>query len=113
MEYYIIPEKEALGQCTWCRSKITDQMEVFGIGAKLRPDADLSDFENHCIQIDLVSEARSLYMMVTADGSEAKNDGNDGMFLICSEACGRELKHVLNEEIALGKLFNSVQSDFA
>ncbi len=34
-------------------------------------------------------------MMVTAQGSEARNNGNDGMFLICSEKCGKKLKGVL------------------
>jgi hypothetical protein len=35
-------------------------MEVFGFGAKLEPDADLSEYEGHCIQIGLVSEEKSV-----------------------------------------------------
>jgi len=111
MEYYIIPDKEALGQCAWCRTKIDDHMEVFGFGAKFKSDVDLSDYETHCIQIDLISEEMPVYMMVTAQGSEAKNDGKDGMFLVCSERCGKKLKHILEKEISIGKLFESVQPD--
>jgi hypothetical protein len=48
-------------------------------------------------------------MMVTAHGSEAKNNGNDGMFLICSEECGLKLKGVLEKELSLGQMFDSVQ----
>ena len=56
MEYDIIPDDEALSKCTWCRSHIDDQMEVLGLGVKLRPDLDLSEYESHCIQIGLVAE---------------------------------------------------------
>jgi hypothetical protein len=59
MEYDIIPDDEALSKCTWCRSHIDDQMEVLGLGAKLRPDLDLSEYESHCIQIGLVSEEKA------------------------------------------------------
>jgi hypothetical protein len=50
-------------------------------------------------------------MMVTGQGSEAKSDGKDGMFLVCSEACGKKLKNVLEKEISLGKMFNTVWYD--
>ena len=111
MEFSIIPDNEALSKCAWCESPITEYMEVFGFGAKLKPDADLSEYEGHCIQIGLVSEEKSVYMMVTGQGSEAKNEGKDGMFLVCSEACGKKLKNVLEKEISLGKMFNTVVSD--
>ncbi len=109
MEYYIIPDKEALSKCTWCRHEINDHMEVVGLGAKLMPDVDLSEYESHCIQIDLVSEEKPVYMMVTAQGSEAKQNGNDGMFLVCSERCGQKLKNVLEKEISVAKMFETVQ----
>mgnify|MGYP003565864484 CR=1 FL=1 len=109
MEFYIILAKKALGKCTWCGREINDQMEVVGLGAKLMPDVDLSEYESHCIQIDLVSEQKPVSMMVTAEGSEAKQNGNDGMFLVCSERCGRKLKSVLEKEISVAKMFERVQ----
>ena len=109
MEYHIIPDKEALSKCTWCQQEIKDHMEVVGLGAKLMPDVDLSEYESHCIQINLVSEEKPVVMMVTAQGSEAKIDGNDGMFLVCSEGCGEKLKSVLENAISLGKMFETVQ----
>ena len=111
MEFSIIPDNEALSKCAWCESHITEHMEFFGLGAKLMPDVDLSDYEGHCIQIGLVSEEKSVYMMVTGQGSEAKNEGKEGMFLVCSEACGKKLKNVLEKEISLGKMFNTVWYD--
>jgi len=111
MDYYIIPDEEALGQCAACKETINEMTEVFGLGAKLKPGVDLSEFESHCIEIDLLSEDKSVYMMVTVPGSEAKNDGKDGMFLVCSESCSAILKKILEKEITLGKMFDSVQDD--
>jgi hypothetical protein len=111
MEFSIIPDKEALSKCAWCQNHITDHMEVFGFGARLKPNVDLSEYEGHCIQIGLVSEEKSVYMMVTGQGSEAKNEGKDSMFLVCSEACGKKLKSVLEKEISLGIMFKRVWSD--
>ena len=108
MEFSIIPDKEALSRCAWCENRIYDDMEVFGFGAKLKPDVDLSQYQSHCIQVDLVSEEKPVYMMVTAQDSEAKREGKDCMFLVCSEECGKKLKDVLEKEISLGKMFNSV-----
>ena len=48
-------------------------------------------------------------MLVTVEGSEAKQDGNDGMFLFCSEECGNKLKNVLDKEISLGTMFERFQ----
>jgi len=109
MEFHIIPDEEALSKCTWCQSHITDHMEVLGLGAKLKSDVDLSEYESHCIQIGLVSEEKPVYMMVTAQGSQARTNGNDGMFLVCSEGCGKKLKSVLEKEISLGKMFETVR----
>jgi len=108
MEFSIIPDNEALGKCACCGSEITEFMEVFGLGAKLKPDVDLSEYEGHCIEIVLASGKKSAYMMVTGRGSEAKNEGKDAMFLVCSEKCATKLKNILEKEISSGKMFNTV-----
>ena len=107
MEYDIIADEEALSKCTWCGKHITDDMEIFGAGAKLKPGVDLSEYEGHCINISLISDERPVYMLVTTEGSEAKQVGNDGMLLFCSEKCGNELKNVMDKEISLGKMFEA------
>ena len=111
MEFSIIPDKEALSKCAWCQSHIDDHIEVFGLGARLKSNVELSEYEGHCIEIGLASEEKSVYMMVTGQGSEAKNEGKDAMFLVCSEKCGKKLKTVLEKEISLGKMFKTVLSD--
>jgi hypothetical protein len=108
MEFSIISDKEALSKCAWCQNQISDDMEVFGLGAKLKPNVDLSEYESHCVEIDLVSEEKLVYMMISAKGSQAKSEGKDCMFLVCSEGCGKKLKDALEKEISLGKMFNSI-----
>ena len=44
-------------------------------------------------------------MLVPMQGSEAREEGNDGIFLLCSKACGNQLKATLEGEVALGKTF--------
>ena len=109
MEYNIIPDEDALSKCSWCRKHITDDVEVFGAGVTFKPGVDLSEYEGHCIDIRLVSDQRPIYMLVALKGSEAKQDGHDGLFLYCSEECGNALKNVLDKELSTGKMFASIR----
>ena len=111
MTYHIIPDAEALSKCTWCGKHISEDAEVFSVGVKFKPDVDLSEYEGHCIDITLVSEEKPFYLLVTIEGSEAKRDGNDGLFLFCSEACGDDLKRALAKEMSAGKLFEAFDLD--
>ena len=111
MSYEIIPDGEALGQCAGCQGKIQEFDDVFDVGVKLKSGIDLSEFESHCIQLGLVSEKKSVYMLVTAKDSEAKQSGFDGLLLLCSEKCRNNFRHILEEEITAGTLFAGVQSD--
>lgn len=109
MAFYIIPDEEALSQCAWCRKYISAEEEVFSAGVKCKPGVDLSEYEGHCIDLNLVSEEKPVYMLVTIEGSDAKQDGNDGMLLFCSKNCGNELKRVLDKEISIGGIFEAVK----
>ena len=110
MEYHIIPDEEALSKCAWCRKYISEEEEVFSAGVKFKPGVGLSEYEGHCIDLSLVSDEKPLYMLVTMADSDAKKDGNDGMFLFCSEKCGHELKNILEKEISTGKMFEAFKT---
>ena len=111
MEFNIIPDQEVLTKCALCHNHIGDDAEVFGAGVKLKQDMDLSPYERHCIQVDLISEEKPVNMMVTAQGSEAKEQGNDGMFMFCSETCAIKMKNIMEQEIAIGKMFEKISID--
>ena len=75
------------------------------MGAKLRPEADLSQKEGKTIYLYLASVQKKVPALVSVTGSDAKKEGNDILFATCSEACAEELKTILNAEI---KLFDGV-----
>jgi len=109
MEFSIIPDQDALSKCTWCHEYLGDHSDAFGIGVKLKPQTDLADYETHCIEILLGSDEKPVFMLVTPAGSEAKNDGHDGMFLVCSEPCGKSLKEAVTKDVSSGEIFESIQ----
>jgi hypothetical protein len=39
-------------------------------------------------------------MIVVAEGSDAKKQGQDGIFALCSDKCGLKMKKTLNEELS-------------
>lgn len=108
MTYYIIPDEDALGNCALCSGRIYEDEEVFAIGAKFKSGVDLSEYAGHCIEISLASDEKTMNMMVTGEGSEAKLQNKDGMFLVCSEECGTQLKGVLKKEVSSGDMFDAV-----
>ena len=108
MDFAIIPDEVALTRCGWCNQWVSEDVEVFAFGARLRPGIDLAEYQSHCIEIGMVSKEKPVYALVTVDGSDAKNDGKDLMFLTCSEACGLKLKEALEKEVSIGDLLGQV-----
>jgi 5-methylcytosine-specific restriction endonuclease McrBC GTP-binding regulatory subunit McrB len=82
--------------------------EAFGLGAKIKPETYLSAYEGKSVLLTIASEDRNVPMMVTAIGTDAKNDGNDVMFMLCSEKCGIKMKAALQREIKIGDLFDGI-----
>jgi len=98
-----IPPEKAMGRCGWCGKAISDDMEVFGVGGKLRPGVDLSEFEGAAVRIALASRQKGLVAIVPAADSDARREGKDILFMTCSEACGFDLKSAVQEDLALGE----------
>lgn len=110
MKAKCVPDKIALGRCSWCGKRIKANVPVYAFGGKKRPGVDLSEFEGSAIQISLATVAKEVICMVTGPGSPAKADGKDFMFMICSEACAVEMKAVMDAETALGNtLFGNLE----
>ena len=106
-----VPSEEAIGKCSWCGKPIPDDTPVFGLSGKKRPGMDVSEFEGGAIRISLVSQDRHVIAIVPAADSEARQDGYDFMFMVCSEICGFDMKATLEDEIALGDaLFGEIDS---
>jgi hypothetical protein len=105
-----VPPEELLGKCCWCGKDIPEDTPVFGMGGRKRGGADLSGFEGAGVRISLVTQDRAVNAIVPAADSQARRDGRDFMFMVCSEQCAAELKSVLQEEISLGDaLFDGIE----
>lgn len=92
-------------RCAWCMKKIGENMPCFGLNVKFSKDADLKKHEGGIIQVFLASRNTSVPLIVVAADSEAKKNGQDGIFSLCSEKCGVKMKKTINEE---KKLFSEV-----
>ena len=84
--------------CAWCNREIPEASEVFGLGAKVRENILLNDFEGTIISIELFKTDKTVPAIVTTSDSEAKRDGYDLMFMTCSQACAESLKTALSKD---------------
>ena len=85
--------------CAWCNERIPEDVEVFGLPAKARPGIDLEDREGTIIQLPLALMDKVVPVTVVTSDSEAKRQGYDFSFMLCSQACARSLKDALQREI--------------
>ena len=85
--------------CAWCANPIGPDKEVFGFGAKAKPELDLSDSEGTILQLPLDKCRKIIPAMVATSDSQARREGNDLVFMICSRECGMALKEALEDEI--------------
>jgi hypothetical protein len=66
------------------------------------PGIDPSLVQGKVIEIVLESAGKHVLAAVSAFDSNAKKEGNDLMFMVCSEACGRQLQTAVARELARG-----------
>ncbi|KAA0231835.1 hypothetical protein KJ068_24115 [bacterium] len=90
MTYDLMPNR-----CAWCDRVIGPEEEVFGCGAKAMPGIDLSDREGKILPLFLALSRKTVPAIVVPMDSQAKKEGNDLYFVICSESCGQALKQAL------------------
>ncbi len=89
--------------CGWCGRSIPADTEVFGGGCKVRPGIDLNAIAGQVLPVYLVGAGKTVLVAVTALDSDARCEGNDFVYMTCSEACGRNLKAAFESDFELGK----------
>ena len=93
-------------RCAWCMKKFKEGKEVFGLNVTFAEGIDFSREEGLITQLHLASRNTSVPMIVVANGSEAKSEGIDGIFPVCSQKCGDKMKEAIAQEIAMFKEVN-------
>ncbi len=87
-------------RCSWCMKKIKEDKECFGLSVKFIDGVDLKQDEGTVKSIFLTSRNTNVPMIVVAADSDAKKQGQDGIFALCSEKCGIKMKSIINEELS-------------
>ena len=84
--------------CAYCERKMRSGVDVYGLGVKLKEELEYPGTVGRTMTVHLPVQGRELECMVTADSSQAKLEGWDLIFMVCSEKCGAGLKALLEEE---------------
>jgi hypothetical protein len=88
-------------RCSWCMKKIQEDKPCFGLNVKFREDVNFKENEGTIISLHLMTRNTSVPFIVVASDSDAKRNGIDGIFAVCSEKCGGKMKETLSKEIKL------------
>ncbi|XID94933.1 hypothetical protein ACF3MZ_10625 [Paenibacillaceae bacterium WGS1546] len=83
--------------------KIGEDKECFGLGVKFVDGVDFKEKEGTITSVFLLSRKTSVPMIVVTEDSEAKREGQDGIFTLCSDKCGIKMKKTINNELKLFK----------
>ncbi len=110
MKSKIIPDHEVFSKCAWCNENIHEDSPVYGFGVKYRSGVNLTEFEGKAIELSIVTQNKNVPMLITIEGSDAKKDGNDAMFMACSLECGNKLRNILLKEKSIGDMFEEINS---
>lgn len=88
----------AFRKCTWCNKEIAEDSEVFSLGARGTPGLTDALKEDTAIRLTLILASRKVTAIIPSIDSQAKMEGNDILFTICSRSCGMALKEALDNE---------------
>lgn len=86
---------EIMFRCAWCMKKIAAEDPLLGLNITFADNVDFSEKEGEIIQVFLESRNTSVPMIVTTSDSEAKKNGSDGIFALCTDKCAKKMRKTL------------------
>jgi len=101
--------KQAMSTCSWCGKKIRNEGPIYALGCKKRPKVDISKYESNVMPIKISTLGKTIWSIVPPADSDARREGKDFMFTLCSEDCGDQLKETLDIEKEIGELILSAE----
>ncbi|WP_254776938.1 hypothetical protein [Paenibacillus sp. yr247] len=82
--------------------KIKEDKPCYGLSVKFASGVDFDEKDGRIISLHLKTRNTSVPLIVVAGDSEAKrNDGQDGIFALCSENCATKMKEIITKELEL------------
>jgi hypothetical protein len=91
-------KKYWLEHCCWCNRLIDEESERFSINTKFQDPKDYEKNAGKIVEFYVPSVDRSIMAFAVTLDSEAKKQGYEVMFMICSESCREELTVAMREE---------------
>lgn len=82
-------------RCALCEKKLRAGANIFGLGVKLKSWLEYPGGIGRATLVQLPVQGRMIECLATADGSRAKLEGWDLVFMLCSEECGAGLREIL------------------
>ena len=101
--------KQVLKTYSWCGVKIDNGSEIFALGCKKNPEIDISKYEGKIMPVAIAPLNKTIWALVPTEDSDARREGKDLMFVLCSQECGNQLKETLQQEKELGDLILSAK----
>jgi hypothetical protein len=102
---------KVLSTCCWCGKRIGSENEVFSLGCRKQAGIDISKYEEDIMPLTILSKSKTLWTVVPPADSDARKEGEDFVFVLCSVECGKELKEALQTDIDIGDIIRSVNPD--
>ena len=91
--------EDAVSVCAWCGKHIPKDSELFALGARARPGVDL-EREGNVLEV-VLDARRKAHAIIPSRDSEARAEGWDLLFVVCSEECARSLKEAVQKQIEI------------
>lgn len=88
-------------RCSWCMKKIKEDKPCYGLNVKFASGVEFGEKDGRITSLYLNTRKTSVPLIVVADDSEAKRNGQDGIFAICSENCAIKMKETVTKELEL------------
>ena len=89
-------------ECGWCGEGIGEDDPVVAVGGRVHEDIDLSLVEGKVVELVFSVSGRTVLAAVPAFDSDAKAEGKDVVFMVCSDACGRQIQAAFADELSQG-----------
>ena len=100
---------QVMSTCSWCGKKVGNDVPIYAVGCKKRPNINIVRYEGKAMPVKISTIDKTIWSIVPPPDSDARRDGNDLMFTLCSENCGEKLKETLEKEKEIGDLILSIK----
>lgn len=89
-------------ECGWCGKAIGEDDPVVAVGGRVHQGIDLSLVQGKVVELAFALSSKTILVAVAGFESDAKAEGKDVVFMVCSGACGRQIQTAFAEELSHG-----------